>query len=217
MTAGNIQIVVGDLVGGIAMSRTRWVLLVIVSALLPAVPQAAPLPKEKPPELYYPTKKGTTWTMRTKTLMGGTTQDVRYEILESKQTDNEWLVTVGTSHDKEEACKPYQKFIVSGKGVFEVEIAGMPMKQPCILFTLPEKNREWTSVREFRSGKWTTGMKVVTQEKVETPYGELLAVKVALHDDDHNEEGGTVWWAQDRGVIRHEHRLFVSQIVKTGQ
>ncbi len=197
------------------MSRTRLVLLVVVCGLLPTVPQAAPLPKEKPPELYYPTKKGTTWTMRTKTLIGGTIQDVRYEILDSKQTENEWLVTVGTSHDKEEACKPYQKFIVSGKGVFEVEVAGNRLNNPFALLLLPlKKDSEWVSAREFGREKWKFKVVMIGSERVETPSGEFNAVKLLTSNADLNEEDGVSWWVVDIGEVKREDRLQITEIVK---
>jgi hypothetical protein len=49
---------------------------------------------------------------------------------------------------------------------------------------------------------------------VETPAGKFNAVKIRSANANDKVEEGTSWWSVDTGIVKHEHRLYISELVK---
>jgi hypothetical protein len=174
----------------------------VFTHLLLAVSLAAPVPKAKAPELYYPTVEGTKRVM-TMTFAGRTTETTETV---SKVTEKDGTFTVTTSREIGGRVVEWV-YEVSAKGVFRVTTPGGEKGEPEPLLKLPAKEGDtWASeqpgVAEGPSSKATST--VGKEEEVTVPAGKFKAIPVTT---EANLNGQipikvTSWYAAGAGVVK---------------
>ena len=185
--------------------RLRILVLVAVGTLggllaplmLLAATPAAPVPKDEP--VYYPARVGARWVVR------AGEAEVTYVVTAVEQKAEGGLVSVGI--EKGGQVKPHKKVLVSGEGVFEVELGGAAIKPPnCLLKRAARPGDSW--VTEATVGDTTLRVKRICRapELVEVPAGKFKAVRV---DEERTTAEGTTyktssWYAPEVGLVKVE-------------
>lgn len=170
-----------------------------VTALL-AVSLAAPVPKAKAAELYYPTVEGTKRVMQTRP--GGRTAVATETVTKVTEKDGTYTVTIAHEINGRTDEVEYR---VSEEGVFLLPDPGDEKGEPAALLKLPAKEGDtWMSERPGRGNvTFTATYTVGKEEEVEVPAGKFKAVPVTFQSDG----GGLVinvtrWYAAGVGVVR---------------
>lgn len=171
-----------------------------VAALL-AASLAAPVPKPKAAELYYPIIEGTKWVMRTKS-EDGTTTEVTHTITKVEEKDGTYTVT--NIRDANGQRREFRNE-VSAKGVFSLPRPG-EKGEPRAALKLPAKEGDTWTTEQPASGNragWTTKHTVGKEEEVEVPAGKFKAIVVTT---EYEVEGtvykGTAWFAAGVGLVK---------------
>lgn len=170
-----------------------------VTTLL-AVSLAAPVPKAKAPELYYPTVEGTKYVMRR--TVGKETVETTHTVTKAEEKDGTHTVTVSRDvggQVVEFRCE------VSAKGVFAVADPRGKFADPQPVLKLPAKEGDtWTSERPG-PGKvaFTITHTVGKEEEVVVPAGKFKAIPVTTEDRLSGEARSvTTWYAAGVGVVK---------------
>jgi hypothetical protein len=172
---------------------------VFVTTLL-AVSLAAPVPKAKAADLYFPTAEGTKRV--TQTTSDGQTTETTETV--SKVAEKDGVYTVTTSRDTggqvEETVVE-----VSAKGVARLTAAGEKKADPVPALKLPAKEGDtWEVERPGpRKMPFVTTYTVGQEEEVTVPAGKFKAIPVT----DRTERLGLVvrntsWYAPGVGVVK---------------
>ncbi len=170
-----------------------------VTALLAAT-LAAPVPKVKAPELYFPTVEGTRYVMQRKS--GGETVETTHTVTKVVEKDGTYTVTV--SRDVSGQVVEF-KYEVSANGVFALP-RGDEKGEPRAVFKRPAKGGEtWTTEQTGpgQGGTRTTTYTVGKEEEVTVPAGKFKAVVVAAE----TTLGGRVfkstsWYVAGVGIVK---------------
>ena len=171
-----------------------------VTALLAAT-LAAPVPKAKPAELYFPTVEGTKRVMQLKT--GDSTSETTEVVSKVTEKDGKFTVTISRDFGGRVIDIEYE---VSAKGVFAVSDPNGKLAEPEPRFKLPAKEGDsWTVDRADRQRKrtGTATLTVGKEEEVEVPAGKFKAIPVTTESDLGGAAvKGTVWYAAGVGVVK---------------
>lgn len=161
---------------------------------------AAPVPKAKAPELYYPTVEGTKYVMRR--TVGKETIETTHTVTKAEKKDGVHTVTV--SQDVGGQNREF-KYEVSAKGVFALPREG-EKGEPRAVFKLPAKEGEtWTTERAGPGGGFplTTTYTVGKEEEVTVPAGKFKATSVSTTFDlNGTTYKSTLWYAAGVGVVK---------------
>lgn len=171
------------------------------TALLAAA-LAAPVPKAKAAELYYPTVEGTKWVMQTKS--GNETSETTTTVSKVVEKDGKYTVTLTRELG---GAALNTSFEVSAEGVFRRPTSGPAKGELTPLLKLPAKEGDtWTTeMPGFGKDVTTTATFTVgKREVVEVPAGKYTATPVSF---DVTLNGrvmkSTSWYAPGVGVVKH--------------
>ena len=190
-----------------------------LSVLIPALSLAAPVPKAKEAELYFPTQEGTKRVMQMKE--GINTTETTETVTKVEQKDGVYRVSLG----REVGGRPAgtaQIFEVSAKGVFRLTSGGVETKTPYMVLKLGVKEGEsWTSELDIpgRGGlDGTTGKTKHTlgqEEEIEVPAGKYKALRVESESDNNGTTSkSTIWIAPGVGIVKIESERGGSKMVQ---
>lgn len=179
-----------------------------VTALL-AVSLAAPVPKEKPAEVYFPTVVGTKRVLET--TINGTTSETTEEVTKVEEKDGVFTVTM-----------EWPAFGKTTAGVFEVtdkkvrrvgvQLPGVKEPDQWALLDLGVKvGDSWVHEPEINGRKLTTTFTLGKEEEVEVPAGKFKAIPV-IEQKGKNVDKWTQWYAPGVGLVK---RHYESKAVKT--
>jgi len=171
---------------------------VFVSTLL-AVALAAPVPKAKPSELYFPTVEGTKRVMTISS--GGQTSEITETYTKVLEKDGKYTVTISRELRGGTVTNDYE---VSDKGVFLPASPGANA-DPEPMLKLPAKEGDTWIIDMSRRGQGVTGTVTVgKEEEVEVLAGKFKAIAVTI---ETSQGGCTVsktkaWYAAGVGVVK---------------
>lgn len=177
----------------------------LATAIFLSVVEPAPPTKVPPKEArYFPTTVGTRWVYDVRS--GIEKVQVERVITKVEEKDGAHIVTVVQEYKGE--TEPVGKFIVSAKGLQQVEYGGKTIADPPdLLLKLPAKPGDiWEPPAgkkvEPREPKLTYTLTAI--EEVEVPAGKFRAVRVdsVLEETGHQPYRQTTWYAQDIGMIK---------------
>jgi hypothetical protein len=173
------------------------------TALL-ALSLAAPVPKAKEVELYFPTKEGAKRVLERK--FGTTRVDITETVTAVESKDGRYTVSVDRVYGRHTASTVYQ---VSGEGICRVELGGKGSEATPLL-RLPAKAGDtwevkWPNECPPARSTYTVG-KV---ETVEVAAGKFNAVRVDCEIDFGNgqTQKSAEWFAPGIGVVKSESQL----------
>lgn len=170
----------------------------VVVAVLLGLSSAAPLPKDAPKELYFPTTKGAKLVYKT-----GDAEEV--EVITSVELkDGETIVTVCRELEGGKEA-PYCKLSASADGLRLLEAGnGAKYDPPLLVLRAPAKAGEkWDVDSSLRGGEVKGSRTVVGMEKVVVPAGTFDAVKVeAAYTNGGEQRQGTYWYVQGIGPVK---------------
>lgn len=165
---------------------------------------AAPVPKAKPVEPYFPTAVGTRWVFEREN--GNLLTE---EITEVSEKDGEWRITVRTTqnghHHDEKYTLTEKQVVKRTTGQFKLDM---------VLLQLPAKEKDsWEfEIPIQRALKCDAGtMTVGKTEKIEVPAGTFEAVPVVSETTAVNgkaiptPEKCTRWWVAGVGLVKIEY------------
>jgi hypothetical protein len=170
----------------------------VTTALL--VSLAAPVPKEKPSDLYFPTVEGTKRVMQQKE--GNETVEITETVTKVVEKDGTYTVTVDLEIGGGVLDLEYE---VSAKGVFsapnpKLKLAGWPLLQ------LPAKKGDTWATERKSPGDTTTKLTytVGKEEEVTVPAGKYKAIAVTCETmvNRQAESRITSWYAAGVGVVK---------------
>jgi hypothetical protein len=171
-----------------------------VTALLAAA-LAAPVPKAKADDLYYPTTEGTKRVMRTKS-EDGTSTEATLTVTKAEEKDGTFTVT--TTREVGRQRREFRNE-VSARGVFSLPLPG-ERGEPRAALKLPAKEGDTWTTEQPASGTraaWTTKHTVGKGEEVEVPAGKFLAIVVTSeYEVDGTAYKCTAWYAAGVGVVK---------------
>jgi hypothetical protein len=171
---------------------------------LAAVVIAAPVPKEKGKETYFPTTVGAKWV--TEGVAGRKRMEVTETVTKVEEKDGTYLVTV--VHDR--SGTPETDVVqVSEKGVFLVSEAGVKLDAPVPLLKLPAKEGETWEVEDQTVGavkrKYTTTCTMGKEEEIEVRGVKYKALKVTQEFTTPGAKQTTnCWYAPGVGRVKSE-------------
>jgi hypothetical protein len=183
-------------------ARRRPVTRILFALLLfPVLTVAAPVPKAKAPELYFPTTEGTTRVMRTASEDGTSTEATQTV---TKVEEKDGVYTVTTTREVGGQRREFRNE-VSAKGVFSLPLPG-EKGEPRAALKLPAKEGDtWTTEQPAAGGRagWTTKHTVGKEEEVEVPAGKFKAIVVTTEYEVNGVAyKGTAWYAAGVGVVK---------------
>lgn len=171
-----------------------------VTTLL-AVSLAAPVPKVKPSDLYYPTVEGTKRVMQTK--VGDQTTELTETVSKVGEKDGVYTVTISRDFGGRAL---EQEFEVSAKGVFRRPTAGPGKGEPQAVFKRPANEGDTWTVEQQGFGKDATVTVTYTvgkEKEVEVPAGKFLAIPVTMETTlGGRAVKSTSWYAAGVGVVK---------------
>ena len=177
--------------------------LLVMSATL-----AAPVPKDKAKELYFPTTVGAKRVMVTN--RGDTTRETTETVTQVEEKDGVYTVTLERDAGPGPVAAASQVFEVSAKGVSRLTSGGVKIATPQPLFKSGGKVGDtWESELTIPgSTSIKFKYKLGAEEEVEVPAGKFKAVRV----EAESEQGGatrqtTAWYAPVVGLIKTEVEL----------
>lgn len=166
-----------------------------VTTLL-AVSLAAPVPKAKAPELYFPTVEGTKRVMQAKS--GDQTTETTETVTKVAERNGTHTVTVS----REVGKSTYEVwYSVSAKGVSELGQHRVAWVTP--LLKLPANEGDtWTFERQI-GGPAKITYTVGKEEEVEVPAGKFKAIPITEESGNgRNAQSGITWYAPGVGVVK---------------
>lgn len=170
-----------------------------VSTLLVVV-LAAPVPKAKTSDLYYPTVEGTKKVMQTKT--GNQTTETTETVTKVVEKDGKYTVTTSRDMFGRTLTNDVE---VSEKGVFRPASSG-ENAESSPLFKLPAKEGDtWTSEQKGPGNGNNTRITytVGKEEEVEVPAGRFKAIPVIMEVSLLGRAlKNTTWHAPGVGVVK---------------
>jgi hypothetical protein len=177
----------------IAMYRSPLALLVAAPLL------AAPAPKGKEVELYYPTKEGATRVleMTVSGSLAAKSRETQETVTKVEEKDGTYRVTIKQEWPGKNTKKNMTTVMeVSGKGVSRLASFGKDLPEPVVLLKLPARAGDtWTS-----GGSTTT---IGKEEEIEVPAGKYKAVVVVNEmERDGSKVKTTAWFAVGVGMVK---------------
>jgi hypothetical protein len=163
-----------------------------------AVALAAPVPKAKAAELYFPTVEGTKWVQRNS--RGKEVIDETYTVTKVEEKDGVYLVTTTRdtqTHTREVSDKGVVVMLdtVAEKGV-RVQVLKLPVKE----------GDTWTfDLKETGGGiAWTTTYTVGKAEEVTVAAGKYTALPVLAETavNGRVQTKVTTWFAEGVGEVK---------------
>lgn len=169
-----------------------------VTALL-AVALSAPVPKEKPPEVYFPTTVGAKRVLET--TINGTTTETTEEVTKVEVKDGVFTVTM-----------EWPAFGKTATGVFEVtdkkvRRVGVQQLGDYTMLDLGVKAGEsWTHEAEGGTAKrkLVTTYTLGKEEEIEVPAGKFKAIPVA-EQKGKNADKWIQWYAPGVGLVKRHY------------
>lgn len=164
-----------------------------------AVSLAAPVPKAKPSDLFFPIVEGTKRVMRGK--LGNSTVETTETVSKVVEKDGKYTVTVSRDLNGRTLTNDFE---VSEKGVFRPTPTGKEDAEPTPLFKLPAKEGDtWTGEQKGPGGNVKATYIVGKMEEVEVPAGKYKAIPVTSElDVSGNLLKITSWYAPEVGVVK---------------
>ena len=170
-----------------------------VTTLL-AVSLAAPIPKAKPSELYFPTVEGTKRVMTMSS--GGQPSELTETYSKVVEKDGKYTVTVTRDLGKQAVDFKYE---VSAAGVFTLANPNGDLSQPMQVLKLPAKEGDSWKSESTAPGKvnLTATYTAGKEEEVEVPAGKYKAIPVVSERTvGNNIIKTTTWYAAGVGVVK---------------
>lgn len=173
-----------------------------LALLMPVLAVAAPVPKEKGKELYFPVEIGAKKVMQRTGGVGGAEE---YTQTVTKVEEKDGVFTVTVHQESGGRDWPTLVYEVSVKGVFQKKAGGGKETEPAPLLKLPAKEGD-TWEADQPKGTVTVGK----EEEVEVPGGRFKAVKVEVTRPGGRGQSPktTLWYAPGVGLVK--------QVIATG-
>lgn len=175
------------------MIRVAVILLTAFAA------SAAPAPKGKEVELYFPVKVGTKWVLERAT--GGKASEIIETVSAVDLKDGVYRVTVERAPGGRQGATVYE---VSAKGLSRLTFAGEPAAEPLPLLKVGVRPGDtWKSEQKSTGGAATVTYTMGKEEEVEVPAGKFKAIRV----NSTVEQKGSVtqnsyWYAVGVGAVK---------------
>lgn len=156
---------------------------------------AAPGPKDKESDLYFPTKEGATRIMEM--TMARRTYETKETVAKVEVKDGKYLVTV----DAELPDSKHSHVLeVSSTGVRRVARDGKDLSEPAVLLRLPSKVGD---VRTIDRDREKTTITFEKEEEIEVPAGKFKAMMmVSEGKSDKGTVTTTQWFAAGVGLVK---------------
>lgn len=168
----------------------------LATALLTAT-LAAPIPKAKPTELYFPTVEGTKRVMEV-TTTGSQTGERTETVSKVEEKDGKYTVSIVLGEVSNQS-KPVV-YEVSDKGVSQTPPDGGDLVP---VLKLGKAGESWATEQPARGGGQKTTYTTGKEEEVEVPAGKYKAIPVTIDAPFGDRTYRTVvWYAPGVGVVK---------------
>jgi hypothetical protein len=175
--------------------------------LFQALISAAPVPKERAKESYYPTTVGSKWVY----LDGD--QEYTDVVTAVEVKDGAKVITITRHRAGGQPPFMLAKVAMSEKGVFQTFSGEIELAKPeCILPASLDKGVGWQSVL---APKWTRT--IVGEEVVEVPAGKFKAIRVDSVSAGRAlpQKWSKAWYAPRVGLVKAESLLGSDFVLKS--
>jgi hypothetical protein len=166
--------------------------------------------KESP---YYPLKKGTTWTFKAPTKMGGA-QTITVQVTGGDK-DGAKVETIIKDKDGKDKSVASETVVVQDDGLYRTTVNGVKSDAPVRFLKLPPKKGESWEVETKIQGQAVKGTFSADEEEVTVPAGKYKAIKVEAKDFSVAGLKTTIacWYAEKVGIVKQSFRVGDTEVV----